>query len=166
MKAAVVVGMLSGATYSLFTLYAMLAPVPYSTWDYTNSALYLTFLIALLGLAVGLIQYKQMFSQLIGAVAVASLLFTSFSLLTYWISTAFFADRLYQLPFFAKDYAYHGYTSPQQYLFTGNNYVELMQLQAFSCVLTFLFRVALAGAVAWVWQQIRNRPESVRKESN
>jgi hypothetical protein len=164
MKSAVILGAWGGAAYSLFAVYAMVSTISYSTWSYVQSAVYVLFLAALLRLAVRLKQHKQSLSRVITSVAMASLVFAGLYFLTFWLSTAFFADWLYQLPEFAKDYAHHGYKSPKEYLFTGNNYAELMRLEIFSFAMAMIFQVVLATAVAWAWQLVGDRFDAVHEE--
>ena len=154
MKPAVTLGVFGGAAYSLFTLYAMVSGLTYSIWSYVQSALYVLFLAALLRMAVSLIQRRKTLTRVIMAATVASLLFAALYLLMYWISTAFFPDQLYQLPQFANNADYHAYSSPKQYLFTGNNYSKLMNVQLLSWALSVIFQVALAGTMAWAWHEV------------
>lgn len=163
MKPAVTLGVFGGAAYSLFTLYAMVSGLTYSVWSYVHSALYVLFLAALLRMAVSLVQHRQTLARVILAATVASVLFAALYLLMYWISTAFFADQLHRLPQFAKNADYHGYASPKQYLFAGNNYSTLMNVQLLSWALSVVFQVAFAGTMAWAWHEVEERLDPVHE---
>jgi hypothetical protein len=156
-KASIIVGAIGGFVYSLFNLYAMLTPLTYSKWDAINNWIFVAEMLALLGLAALLMRRSHSLLATFKGVAIASALMSGLFLLTYWVSTAFYAHRLVQLPFFLKDYTYHGYESPQQYLTTGNNYDELMLLMLFSASITVIIQIVLSGIVAILWREAEKR---------
>jgi hypothetical protein len=154
MKLAIITGTLAGLIHSLFNLYAMLTPLAYATWNRVNNLLYLVLVVALLTLSATLIRRGRDLEQTIAAIAVAAFLFAALFLLMYCLTTWFYADHLVQLPFFAGDFATRGYNSPQEYLFTGNNYRILLQSQLFSFGLIILFQVLLGTLTALLCKYI------------
>lgn len=75
----------------------------------------------------------------------------------YAITTWYFPNHIQQLPFYAQDYAARGYSSPQEYLFTANNYRVLLQSQLFSFGLVILFQVFLGTLTALLCKYILPR---------
>jgi hypothetical protein len=143
-------GLLVGIIHSGFTLYSMITPLAYSTWDVLNNVIFVVNLAVLLTLATMNAIHGWSVRRIVVGSAVYSALFTGIYLLTYSISTWLFADQLVQLPFFLKDYTYHGYQSPREYLFAGSNYADLMQLQVFSMGIVLLFQTMLGGLIGTI----------------
>lgn len=145
MKPAIVTGFLLGLVHSLFNLYAMLTrnPLALTTWNRINGLLYFALVIALITLSATLIRRGRQLDQTIAAIAVAAFLFAALHLLMYTVTTWYFPGHIEQLPFFTNDYLTRGYASPQEYLFTANNYRVLFQSQLFSFGLVILFQIAI-----------------------
>lgn len=51
---------------------------------------------------------------------------------TYFVTTAFFAEKMAWIPFFHRDYTYHGFRSVAEYLNHKSNFRDLFELQVFS----------------------------------
>jgi hypothetical protein len=67
---------------------------------------------------------------------------------SYTLTSGFLADKMVWIPFFYNDYNYHSFTSAAQYLKHGNNYVELLQLQVFSFLISSVMYF-LAGGLGY-----------------
>jgi hypothetical protein len=67
---------------------------------------------------------------------------------SYAVMTYFFADRLAWMPFFHRDYTYHGFQSVREYMDHKDNFVDLLVLQIFSCVIcsALYFSAGIAGS--------------------
>lgn len=128
MKNSLIVGVTAGAAISTWSLMTMLLPVSYRTWDIGRSVLFVAFALTLTLLAAS--RARASVRSTFGAVAVACLVAAVLTLVSYAVSTGFYAHRIVQLPEYLRDYTYHGYTSPQLYL--SRNYAELLWLQLFS----------------------------------
>jgi hypothetical protein len=62
---------------------------------------------------------------------------------SYFVTTAFFADKMVWIPYFYHDYNYHGFTSVADYLNHKNNFRELLELQVFSLLIgSFMYFAA------------------------
>ena len=96
MKNPVIVGVTAGAAISTWSLMTMLLPVSYRTWDIGRSVLFVTFAVALVRLGASRSRVSAM--STFGAVAVACLIAAGLTLLSYTVSTGFFAPWIVQLP--------------------------------------------------------------------
>ena len=67
---------------------------------------------------------------------------------SYIVTTGLLADQMLWIPFFYNDYSYHGFPSAAEYLGHGNNYVELLQLQVFSFLISSVMYF-LAGSLGY-----------------
>lgn len=52
---------------------------------------------------------------------------------SYAVMTYIFSDQLAWIPFFHRDYTYHGFRSVREYMDHANNFRDLLILQIFSC---------------------------------
>lgn len=141
MKDPLIVGVTAGAAISTWSLMTMLLPVSYRTWDIGRSVLFVAFAVALVRLGASRSRASAM--STFGAVAVACLVAAGLTLVSYAVSTGFFAPWIVQLPEYLRDYTYHGYTSPQLYLST--NYTALLRLQLFSWGITVIGLLLITG---------------------
>jgi hypothetical protein len=141
MKNPLIVGVTAGAAISTWSLMTMLLPVSYRTWDIGRSVLFVAFAVALVRLGASRSRASAM--STFGAVAVACLVAAGLTLVSYAVSTGFFAPWIVQLPEYLNDYTYHGYTSPQLYLST--NYTALLGLQLFSWGITAIGLLLITG---------------------
>lgn len=95
-------------------------------------------LLVILSLVLaGLIGYKHRrvgvsFSRLLLAISAYFSVIAVLYLASYTITTAFFAGKMAWIPFFYRDYNYHGFKSVADYLNHKNNFRELLVLQIFS----------------------------------
>ncbi|HET8669380.1 MAG TPA: hypothetical protein VFM05_01785 [Candidatus Saccharimonadales bacterium] len=67
---------------------------------------------------------------------------------SYTVTTGLFAEKMVWIPFFYNDYSYHGFPSAAEYLRHGNDYVELLQLQVFSFLISSVMYF-LAGGLGY-----------------
>ncbi|RPJ22545.1 MAG: hypothetical protein EHM33_23240 [Chloroflexi bacterium] len=67
---------------------------------------------------------------------------------SYVVMTAFFADQVVWIPFFQRDYDYHGFTSVSEYLNHDNNFRELLELQIISFLISSLLYF-MAGSLGY-----------------
>jgi hypothetical protein len=67
---------------------------------------------------------------------------------SYTVTTGFFADQMVWIPFFYRDYNYHGFASVAAYLDHGNNFRELLELQVFSLSISSVLYFA-AGSLGY-----------------
>ena len=77
-------------------------------------------------------------------------------LASYTVTTGFLADKMVWIPFFYKDYIYHGFTSVAEYLRHENNYAELLNLQLFSLLISSVMYV-IAGGLGYTGKTILQR---------
>ena len=143
MNNSLVVGVTAGAALSKWSVMTMLLPVSYEAWNIGRSVLFVGFMVALTLLAASRARASAV--SAFGAVAVACLVAAAVTLVSYAISTGFFAHRIVQLPEYLRDYAYHGNTSPAVYLAT--NYADLLRLQLFSWGITVIGLLIITGTV-------------------
>lgn len=155
MKRYLLLGLLLGALHSAFSLYSMINPIPYPVWDALNNVAFIMSVGVLLGLVIISTRGAGSLTRTITNAAIYSAAYLVIQLAAYAITTRFFADRLVQLPFFFKDYTYHAYVSPAEYLAT--HYADLLGLQAFSTLVVFIFQITLSGLVAVAVREIRER---------
>jgi hypothetical protein len=64
---------------------------------------------------------------------------------SYIVTTTFLADRMVWIPFFYRDYNYHGPGSVTEYWNHENNYRELLKLQVFSFSISSVLYFAAGG---------------------
>lgn len=151
----VIVGMTAGAAISTWSLVTMMLPVSYVTWDIGRSVLFVGFVVALIRLGASRAHVSAMSAFM--TVARACLVAGVLTLASYAASTRFLAPWIVQLPEYARDYAYHGYPSPQLYL--SANYGALLELQLFSWGIAAIGLVPITGTAGlWLgryWSQAR-----------
>jgi hypothetical protein len=87
-------------------------------------------------------------ARVVLSVTVAAFVSGALTLGTYAVVTGPMADQIVQLPEYARDYSYHGYTSPPQYL--NANYWELLQLQVFSWSVGGVVCIGVASVTGWL----------------
>jgi hypothetical protein len=113
----------------------------FETNHFSRSVLFVAFAVALA--CLGASRSRASARSTFGAVAVACLVAAGLTLVSYAVSTGFFAPWIVQLPEYLRDYTYHGYTSPQLYLAT--NYAALLRLQLFSWGITVIGLLLITG---------------------
>ncbi len=72
------------------------------------------------------------FSFMLLTITVMFLVLAGLYLGSYYVTTAYCADKMVWIPFFYRDYNYHGFQSVMEYLHHKNNFRELLELQVFS----------------------------------
>jgi hypothetical protein len=75
---------------------------------------------------------------------------------SYIVTTTFLADRMVWIPFFYRDYNYHGPGSVTEYLNHENNYREWLKLQVFSFSISSVLYFA-AGGLGYGIQALMDR---------
>lgn len=150
--------MAGGLVTGGFTVYSMVRPIRYETWDLLNSVIYVVFIAALIVLAIATARSDATLLEAMKELARASLLRAAGQIFAYWGTTTYFANRILQLPFFIKDYADHSYVPPAVYLSVGNNYRSLMQLQLTSVAVAVVTQVVVGTGVALAWRRWAAKP--------
>lgn len=158
MRRTVSVGIAGGASFSAWGLATMLWPISYAAWNVGRSALFVAFLVALCALATSVARSRAAAIRTFGSVAAACLIAAGLTLATYATATGLYSHRIVQLPEYARDYAYHGYTSPEVYL--AANYSALLELQIYSWAIGVVGLVAIAGATGWLLRGFPSPPRS------
>jgi hypothetical protein len=122
--------------------------MPHAWWLALNNLLVVTTLVATAfagykhrALALS---FKFMLLTVAVLVSVIMLLYIG----SYIVTTAFFADKMVWIPYFYRDYSYHGFTSVADYLNHKNNFRELLELQVFSLLIGSLMYFA-AGSFGY-----------------
>jgi hypothetical protein len=67
-------------------------------------------------------------------------------IVSYIVTTGFFPDQMAWIPFFYRDYNYHGFTSVSDYLNHRDNYQELLKLQIFSLMIASVMYFAAGSS--------------------
>ena len=148
-----------GAVLAIFVISSMMIEIDLTNWLTINNSLIILSFVPLL--VVGLVFHRldRTIFSLIGNCAIYFLIVMFSYVGGYSAATYFVPERLVWMPFFHRDYAYHGYTSVAEYMNTRNNFSELLILQIFSCsILSVLYLAAgLTGYIAsFVTMRIRS----------
>lgn len=131
----------------------MFWPVSYMAWDIGRSVVFIAFVVALVVLAVAIARSEASLWRPIFLVTVAVVVSGALTLATYAAVTGLMAHRIVQLPEYARDYSYHGYTSPAQYL--SANYWSLLRLQVFSWAVGGVVVIGVASVAGWLLRGAR-----------
>ena len=148
MKKALVIGIASGGAFGGWGAVTMFWPVSYIVWDIGRSVVFVSFVVALVVLAVAVAKSEASFGRTVLSVTVASVVSAALTVATSAALTGLMAHRIVQLPEYALDYSYHGYTSPAQYLTA--NYWDLLRLQVFSWVVGGVIVIGVASVAGWL----------------
>jgi hypothetical protein len=143
MKMTVSLALLFGLPLAVFVAVSPYYPVEHSLWLRVNNTLTIATLAG--AAAVGYSVRRERWPRSIGAVAGYTLTVVALFMAGYTITAWRFAGAMKWMPFVYRDYLYHGYTSVEAYLASGNNYVELLKLHLFSWAifsLSYVFRGA------------------------
>jgi hypothetical protein len=124
---------------TLLALYISLTtfwPMPYDIWLALHNVLVITSLIMAAFLGYQNSNHGLSLGSLILSIAVFFSIIMILYLGSYTVTTMFLIDKMTWIPFFYKDYNYHGFTSAAEYLRHEDNYAELLKLQIFSLVVS------------------------------
>lgn len=153
MKRALGAGIGSGVAFGGWSAVTMFWPVSYIAWDIGRSVVFIGFVVALVVLAVAIAKSESSLWRPIYLVTVAVVVSGALSLAAYAAVTGPMAHRIVQLPEYARDYSYHGYTSPAEYL--AANYWDLLWLQVFSWAVGGVIVIGVASVAGWLLRGVR-----------
>jgi len=139
---------LMGCALALYISLSTFWRMPYAWWLALNNLLVVTSLVATAFVGYKHRAFALSFKFMLLTVAV---LFSVIMLLyigSYIVTTAFFTDKMVWIPYFHRDYNYHGFTSVADYLNHKNNFRELLELQVFSLLIGSLMYFA-AGSLGY-----------------
>lgn len=142
------IGITSGGAFSGWSAVTMFWPLSYMVWDIGRSVVFVGFVLALVLLAIAVANAEASVARMVRSVTAAVLVSAVLTLGSYAVVTGFLAERIVQLPEYARDYSHHRSTSPAQYL--GVNYWELLQLQVFSWFVGGVVIIGVASLVGWL----------------
>ena len=148
LKKALFIGIASGGAFGGWSAVTMFWPVSYVVWDIGRSVVFVGFILALVVLAVAVARSEAPFGRTVMSVTVASVVSGALTVATYAALTGLLAHRIVQLPEYARDYTYHGYTSPAEYLTA--NYWDLLGLQVFSWMVGGVIVIGVASVAGWL----------------
>lgn len=140
---------LMGSVLALYISLTTFWQMPHSWWLAFNNLLVVTSLVVTAYVGYRHRALAVSFKFMLLTVAV---LFSVIMLLyigSYIVTTAFFADKMAWIPYFHRDYNYHGFTSVTDYLNHKNNFRALLELQVFSLLIGSLMYFA-AGSFGYV----------------
>ncbi len=142
------IAFLMGSVLALYISLTTFWQMPHAWWLALNNLLVVTSLVATAFVGYKHRAFALSFKFMLLTVAV---LFSVIMLLyigSYIVTTAFFADKMVWIPYFYRDYNYHGFTSVADYLNHKNNFRELLELQVFSLLIGSLMYFA-AGSFGY-----------------
>jgi hypothetical protein len=156
---------LIGSVIALYISLTTFLQMPFGLW----LALHKLLIIVSLGFTF-FIGYRQRafdlsFTSMLLPVALFFSIMTFLYLGSYALTTAFFADRMAWIPFFYRDFNYHGFNSVTDYLNHKNNFRELFELQVFSFLISSVmyFGAGCAGyGTNALFNGLRSDPHSDR----
>jgi len=129
------VAFLMGSVLALYISLTTFWQMPHSWWLASNNLLVVTSLVltAVVGYKhrTSAVSFKFMLLTVAVLFSVIMILYIG----SYFVTTAFFADKMVWIPYFYHDYNYHGFTSVADYLNHKNNFSELFELQVVSLLI-------------------------------
>ena len=128
-------GFAIGRVLALYISLSMFWQMPYSLWLTINNLLVgaSLFLAAFVGYKA--LANQASFKFMLLAIAVFFFVVMLFHVGSYVLTTTFFADKMVWIPFFYRDFTYHGFTSVSDYLNHNDNFHELLELQVISLLI-------------------------------
>ena len=153
MKRALAIGLLSSVAFSGWNAFTMFLPVSYVAWNVGRSVLFVALMVAMIMVARDAAQSEASFVRMILLVSAAVVATSLITLVTNAALTGLLPHRIVQLPEYARDYSYHGYSSPENYL--TDHYGELLGLQIFSWTIGGVFVVAVASIGGWLLHRVK-----------
>lgn len=139
---------LIGGVLALYVSLTVFWQMPYDLWRTLNNLLVVVslFLAAFVGWKhrAAAISFRFMLLSIAAFFAVIMFLYIA----GYFITTAFFAERMAWMPFSYHDYNYHGFKSVADYLNHKTNFRELLELQIFSLLICSVLYFA-AGSLGY-----------------
>ena len=145
MRVGLAAGSIAGSVFGAWGAITMFWPVSHFIWDVGRSAAFVAFTIVLALLARREARGGASFWRTLTTPGIAFTVAASVALAIYATVTGPLANRIVQLPEYARDYSHHGYASPAAYL--AVNYWELLELQVFSWAVGGVMAVGLASIV-------------------
>jgi hypothetical protein len=139
---------LMGSILALYSSLTTFWQMPLGWWLAFNNLLVVTSLGLALFLGYNQRKSKVSFGFMLLSVAVFFSVIMVLYLASYSVTTAFFADKMVWIPYFYRDYTYHGFKSVTEYLNHNNNFRELLELQIFSLLISSLMYFA-AGSLGY-----------------
>ena len=148
MKPAIRLGLLLGLPLAAFVAWSPFHPIEHALWRSINNYLVVATLagVVLLGWKVRSLSWRTAGAAIVCYTGIVAALHMT----AYLITTGFLADGMKWIPFFQRDYQYHGFTSVRAYLLANNNFVELAELNLFAWTAWSLAYALLGGLAAAV----------------
>ncbi len=128
---AFVIGSVLALYISLTTFWQM----PHGLWLAINNLLVVTSLILVAFVGYKNRALKVPFKFMLLSIAMFFSVIMLLYIGSYFVSTAFFADKMVWIPFFYRDYTFWGFKSVSDYLKHNNNFRELLELQIISLLI-------------------------------
>lgn len=139
-----IAGLCVGLALAVFAGGSMLVPFDHSVWLTINNTLVIFSLILIFFIGFDNRQHHGSISKLVLKCAIYVLIVMTMYVGSYAAATYFIPERLSWMPFFHRDYTYHGYASVVEFMNKGDNYRDLLVLQIFSCAISSVLYFAAA----------------------
>lgn len=138
-----------GALLAAFVCISMLYETDLSVWLWANDSLIVVSL--LIAFAVGFRLRAKGFtilSVILGVAAYYTIVML-FYVGSYAVMTYYFSGQVAWIPFFHRDYTYHGFGSVRDYMEHKENFRDLLVLQIISCLISSVmyFAAGMIGAI-------------------
>lgn len=123
--------MLFGALLALFVCMSMLVRFELAMWQMINNGLVIVSLLMCVYVAYVSGSIRSALANVAGYYFAIMTLYIG----SYALMTSVFVDSLAWVPFWERDYIYHGFTSVRSYMDHGSNFRDLLVLQIISCII-------------------------------
>ncbi len=143
---AIILAVISGVVLSAYVAVTCLVRFDLSIWlAVHNSIVVATFVVC------GYVGYRSVALGVRRAavnIGVYYLVLMGVYIGTYVLLTSFFVDRLAWIPFWERDFSYHGFGSVREYMEHKTNFLDLLVLQAISCGICSILYIS-AGLIGF-----------------
>ena len=143
--------LITGILLAAYTSCTVFLPFKHSSWLIFHNTLVIVSIIGAFGVGHKYRGGSKPFKLFILALLLYYTVILVLYIGTYTITTSLFANRMKWIPFFFRDYEYQAFRSVEDYLNHSNNFKDLLVLQIFSFVLTFIFYL-VAGLIGFFIQ--------------
>lgn len=123
---------LIGGILALFVSLTTFREMPHSWWLIWHNLLVIISLVMVALIGYNHRRFEASFSAMLLSCAAFFIVVAVLYLSSYALTTGLFAGKMAWIPFFYRDYTYHGFKSVADYLNYKDNYRELLVLQVFS----------------------------------
>lgn len=139
---------LAGSALAAYISLTVFMEMPYGLWLSLHDSLVVISLVLAAFVGWKHMTQRASFSSMLISASVYYLTIAIMYLAAYFLTSTFFADKMAWIPFFYYDYKFHSFSSVADYLNNRNNYIELLELQAFSLSLCSILYIA-AGTLGY-----------------